>query len=87
VIIAWQKLEVEQMQEARVSDKNSSGKNKELTIKEEEQQQQQEEKQEVSATTLERVILLRITHLFQIIDISSFLSFSHYFLYLRSQKG
>jgi hypothetical protein len=64
---------------------NSSNEKDDLTIKEEEQQQQ-EEKQEVPATTLERVILLRITHIFQIINIPPFLSFSHYFLYLPSQK-
>jgi cell division ATPase FtsA len=69
------------------SSSNSSNEKDDLTIKEEEEQQQQEEKQEVPATTLERVILLRITHIFQIINISSFLSFPHYFLYLRSHKG
>jgi hypothetical protein len=58
---------------------NSSNEKDDLTIK--------EEKQEVPATTLERVILLRITHIFQIINIPPFLSFSHYFLYLPSQKG
>jgi cell division ATPase FtsA len=60
------------------SSSNSSNEKDDLTIKEEEeqQQQQQEEKQEVPATTLERVILLRITHIFQIINISSFLFFS-----------
>jgi cell division ATPase FtsA len=57
------------------SSSNSSNEKDDLTIKEEEQQQQ-EEKQEVPATTLERVILLRITHIFQIINISSFLFFS-----------
>jgi cell division ATPase FtsA len=69
------------------SSSNSSNEKDDLTIKEEEEQQQQEEKQEVPATTLERVILLRITHIFQIINITPFLSFSHYFLYLRSHKG
>jgi hypothetical protein len=58
------------------SSSNSSNEKDDLTIKEEEEQQQQEEKQEVPATTLERVILLRITHIFQIINISSFLFFS-----------
>jgi cell division ATPase FtsA len=67
------------------SSSSSSNEKDDLTIKEEEEQQQ-EEKQEVPATTLERVILLRITHIFQIINITSF-SFSHYFLYLSSHKG
>jgi cell division ATPase FtsA len=58
------------------SSSNSSNEKDDLTIKEEEEQQQQEEKQEVPAATLERVILLRITHIFQIINISSFLFFS-----------
>jgi hypothetical protein len=58
------------------SSSNSSNEKDDLTIKEEEEEQQQEEKQEVPATTLERVILLRITHIFQIINISSFLFFS-----------
>jgi hypothetical protein len=71
----------------RIDDRDNRRKKRSgLTIKEEEQQQQ-EEKQEVSATTLERVILLRTTHIFQIENISSFLSFSHCFLFLCSQKG
>ena len=52
-----------------------------------EEEEIQKENEEVSATTLERVILLRITHIFQIINISPFLSFSYYFLLLCSHKG
>ena len=82
--------EVEQTQEASTV-RNDSSKRKYWLTKKEEQQQQQEEKQEAPATTLEReresYFVKNNTHIFQIINITPFLSFSHCFLYLCSHKG